>query len=249
MTILLFFTFLAGFVTILAPCIWPLLPIVLSASSAGGRQRALGVTLGIMTSFTIFTLSISYLEKVFHINPNTFRTIAVAAIIILGLSMLFPSLGLKFEDFISRLFRPLQGKIRGKGTGFSAGYAMGFATGMVWAPCSGPILATIATLAATQSVNLRVVLVTLTYVLGLGIPLFLFSLAGSWAFRKTRVFAKYTLGIQQGFGLVIIVAAVLIYTNYDKAIQIKILEYLPSYGNLFTNIENNAKVYRQLDIL
>ncbi|MBF0490833.1 MAG: cytochrome c biogenesis protein DipZ, partial [Candidatus Omnitrophica bacterium] len=67
MTVLLAFSFLAGFVTILAPCIWPLLPIVLSASSGVGKRRPLGITLGVMTSFTVFTLSISYLEKIFHL--------------------------------------------------------------------------------------------------------------------------------------------------------------------------------------
>ena len=114
MLILVFFTFLAGFVTILAPCIWPLLPIVLSASSAGGRRRALGVTLGIMTSFTIFTLSISYVEKIFHIDSNIFRTMAVIVIIIFGLSMLVPSLGIRLEGLIGRLLGSFQSKFRKK---------------------------------------------------------------------------------------------------------------------------------------
>jgi cytochrome c biogenesis protein CcdA/thiol-disulfide isomerase/thioredoxin len=249
MPLLLFFSFLAGLVTIMAPCIWPILPIVLSASSGGGKQRSLGVTLGIMTSFTVFTLFISYLEKSFSINPNVFRMLAVIAIILLGLSMLVPFLGVKFEEFINRLLAPLQGKIRKKGSGFSAGYVMGFSTGMVWAPCSGPILATIATLAATQSVNIEVVLVTVVYVLGLGIPLFFFSLAGAWFSGLMSRFGKYTDRMQQVFGLVIIIAAVLIYTNYDKVFQLKLLNIFPSYGKFFSRIENNAGVSRQLRIL
>src|SRR5690242_16668684 len=106
--VLLLFSFLAGFVTILAPCIWPLLPIVLSASSGGGKRRPLGITLGVMTSFTIFTLSISYLEKILHVNANTFRLIAVIIIGLLGLSMLIPSLGTRFENFINHILSPFQ---------------------------------------------------------------------------------------------------------------------------------------------
>ncbi len=81
MIFLLGFAFLAGLVTILAPCIWPLLPIVLS-SAVGGKdhKRPLGITLGIMSSFTFFTLAISYLVKIFHLDPNILRLFAVVVL-------------------------------------------------------------------------------------------------------------------------------------------------------------------------
>lgn len=247
--VLFLFSFLAGLVTILAPCIWPLLPIVLSASSGAGKRRPLGITLGVMTSFTIFTLSISYLEKIFHINANTFRFIAVVIIGLLGLSMLIPSLGTRFENFINQLLSPFQNRLQKQGAGFGAGYVTGFSIGLVWAPCAGPILATIATLAATQAVNLQVILLTLAYVSGLGIPLFFFSLAGSAWFAKMRKVTKYTGIIQQVFGVIMIAAALLIYTNYDKTIQLKILNIFPSYGNFLSGIENNDLVSKQLNVL
>jgi cytochrome c biogenesis protein CcdA/thiol-disulfide isomerase/thioredoxin len=249
MTILLLFSFLAGFVTILAPCIWPLLPIVLSASSGAGKRRPLGITLGVMTSFSMFTLSISYLEKIFHLDANIFRLIAVVIIGLLGVSMMIPALGTAFENFVNRILSPFQNKIQKQGTGFGAGYATGFSIGLVWAPCAGPILATIATLAATQAVNGKVILVTLAYVVGLGIPLFFFSLLGSKAFSKMRQVNKYTGKIQQIFGLVMVAAAILIYTNYDKVIQVKILEIFPSYGSFLNKVENNQQVAKELSHL
>ena len=100
MATLLVFSFLAGFITILAPCIWPLLPIVFSASSGGGRRKSLGITLGVMASFMLFTLGISYIVKIFPINPNCLRLIATVIIGLLGLSMLIPPLGARFEVFI-----------------------------------------------------------------------------------------------------------------------------------------------------
>ena len=104
MVILLGFAFLAGLVTILAPCIWPILPIVLSSSVAGeGRQRPLGVTLGVMISFAVFTLSISYLVKIFHFDPDSLRFIAIAIIGILGVTMVVPALSRLVEGYISRL--------------------------------------------------------------------------------------------------------------------------------------------------
>lgn len=249
MIILLFFAFLAGFVTIAAPCIWPLLPIILSVSSTGSRRKALGVVLGIMTSFAIFTLSISYLEKFLHIDPNVFRLVAVIALILFGVAMLVPSLGIVLESAINRLLAPFRTRFKAGEAGFTQGYLIGFSTGLVWAPCSGPILGTVATLAAIQAVNFRIILVALVYILGLGIPLFLFALAGNWFFNFSKRLSRYTAAIQRVFGLLIIVAAVLIYTNYDKVIQLRILKIFPSYGNFLNKVEDNPEVSERLSEL
>ncbi|MBF0478020.1 MAG: cytochrome c biogenesis protein DipZ [Candidatus Omnitrophica bacterium] len=249
MDILFLFSFIAGFFTILAPCIWPLLPIVLSVSIGEGKQRPLGVTFGVMTSFTFFTLSISYLEKFLHLDANLFRLAAVIIIILLGLMMLIPALGSIFETVINRLLSKFQNKQLKTHNGFSGGYTTGFFIGLLWAPCAGPILAAVATLAAIQAVNLKVVLVTIFYISGLGIPLFFLTLAGSKYFAKLRAISKYTGRIQQIFGLVMIIAALLIYTNYDKTLQIKILNHFPLYGSFLNRIENNQKVITQLNNL
>jgi cytochrome c biogenesis protein CcdA/thiol-disulfide isomerase/thioredoxin len=251
MAFLLFFSFLAGFATILAPCIWPLLPLVLSVSSTGGKRKPFGLTLGVMTSFSIFTLFVSYLERFLHIDPNVFRLVAVVIIGLLGLALLFPSLGAKFEVWVSQVLQPLQSRLQGggEGSGFGGGYVAGFSIGLVWAPCAGPILATIATLAATQSVNFQVILVTLAYAVGLGVPLFLVSMGGSLIFARMRQFTKYTGRVQQVFGVIMIGVALLIYTNYDKTIQLKVLEAFPSYGNLVNGLENNKTVSDQLNTL
>src|SRR5438105_8667125 len=104
MIFLLGFAFLSGLLTILAPCIWPLLPIVLSASAAGkSHTRPLGVTLGIMLSFAFFTLAISYLIRIFHLDPNLLRLLAVFVLVFMGLVMLIPALSGIVEVWVSRL--------------------------------------------------------------------------------------------------------------------------------------------------
>lgn len=249
MITLLIFSFLAGFITILAPCIWPLLPIVFSASSIGGKRKSLGITLGVMTSFTVFTLFISYIEKIFPIDPNALRLTATIIIALLGLSLLIPSLGAKFEVFINHLLGPLQSKFKDRGTGFGAGLLTGISLGLVWAPCAGPILATIATLSATQSVNIKVVAITLAYVLGLGIPLYIFSSFSAGLFKKMRQVNKYTGIIQQVFGLVMIVTAILIYTNYAQVLQARVLNLFPGYSHFLGQFENNSHLQKELDSL
>ncbi len=204
-----------------------------------------------MTSFSLFTLFVSYLERFLHLDPNLFRLVAVIFIGLLGLSLLFPSLGAKFEVWIGRTLQPIQNRLQGKGegNGLAGGFVAGFSIGLVWAPCAGPILATIATLAATQSVNFQVILLTFAYALGLGIPLFLISLGGSLIFSRMRRFTRYTGRVQQAFGVLMIAMAILIYTNYDKTLQLKVLEVFPSYGNLVNGLETNKTVSQQLDAL
>ncbi|HTY12067.1 MAG TPA: cytochrome c biogenesis protein DipZ [Bacteroidota bacterium] len=249
MILLLAFAFLAGLVTILAPCIWPILPIVLSSSVAGkGHQRPLGITLGIMASFGFFTLAISYLVNIFHFDPNGLRLAAVIIIAFLGLTMIIPSLSSLIEVYISRL-SGVFGHHNNQGNGFGVGFITGLSLGMVWSPCAGPILAAIATLAATGKVTLDVVMITFAYVLGTGIPLFLFAYGGQHIIRRTRSLSEHLGRIQQAFGVMMLLTALAIQTNYDKVVETKLLELFPVFGTTLNAFESNHAIAAQLDLL
>ncbi len=244
MLILFFFAFLSGLVTIAAPCIWPLLPIVLSSSALSGHKRPIGLTLGVLLSFGIITLSISYLVKLFGFDANVLRIVAVIILLFLGATMVFPPLTRIVEGFVSRLAGRFGST--NTNTGFWPGFVSGLALGVVWAPCAGPILATIATLSATRAVGFSIILVTVFYLVGIGIPLFIFSYAGQKIIQKSRVFNKYTGNVQKVFGVIIILTALLIFSNYDKVIEANLLNAFPSYSNLINGLEGNNLVTNEL---
>ena len=156
MVVLLIFAFLSGLVTIAAPCIWPLLPIILSSSAQGGHRKPLGITVVIMSSFAIFTLTISYIVSIIPLDLDLLRMFAVGIIAFFGFTLLIPQLNQIVEGVVSRLSGRLGGLTHREGTGFTSGFITGLALGLVWTPCAGPILATIATLAATQAVNFQI---------------------------------------------------------------------------------------------
>lgn len=250
MLILLLFAFISGLITILAPCIWPLLPIILSSTTTGGHKKPLGITLGIMTSFAFFTLALSYIIKIIPFDPDTLRLFAVIVIGVLGLSLVIPKLTLILEGFVSRLSSKIAPtSVQNQTTGFGSGYLTGFSLGLIWSPCAGPILATIATLAATQAVNFQIVLVTLVYVLGVGIPLFIFATVGRILFTQSRLLSAYTGRIQQVFGVVMILTAASIFTGYDRVLQAKLLDAIPQYSNFLYKLEGNQGVSDQLNKL
>ncbi len=249
MILLLTFSFLAGMVTILAPCIWPVLPIVLSSSMGKGHQRPLGITLGVMISFTVLTLFTSYLIRIFHFDPNVLRMIAVVIIAFLGLSMIIPALSTRLELLVSRLTSAFGNRGNQHGNGFVPGFITGLSLGVLWTPCAGPILATIAALAATGKVNSDVVLLTIAYVLGLGIPLFAIAYGGKKLITQTRGLSKYTGRIQQIFGVITILAAIAIFTHYDQKLQIKLIEAFPKLGTAVNGFESSGLVSSQLQNL
>ncbi|OGK29908.1 hypothetical protein A3G67_00395 [Candidatus Roizmanbacteria bacterium RIFCSPLOWO2_12_FULL_40_12] len=249
MIVLLTFAFISGLVTILAPCIWPLLPIILSASATGGKRKPLGITLGIIISFAFFTLTLSYIVKIIPFNPDGLRLFAVLIIGFFGLTLLIPALSQKVEGAVSALSNKLGIKPSNESGGFWGGLLTGLALGVVWSPCAGPILATIATLAATRTVNTDIVLVTIVYVIGVGIPLFFFALLGNKLFTQSKKLSKYTGKVQQVFGAIMIITSVLIFTNYDKVLQAKLLDAIPAYSKFIYDLEGNEGVKKELDRL
>jgi len=249
MIVLLVFAFLSGLVTIAAPCIWPLLPIILSSSAQGGHRKPLGITVGIISSFAVFTLTLSYIVSVIPLDLDALRLVAVGIIAFFGLTLVLPQLNQMVEGAVSRLSGRLGGLTKQKGSGFVSGLVTGLALGIVWTPCAGPILATIATLAATQAVNFQIVLVTIVYVIGVGIPLFLFALLGNRIFTKSKLLSKYTGRVQQVFGVIMIAMAFLILTNQDKVLQARLLDAFPQYSKFLIDLESNDNVKKQLDLL
>ncbi len=174
---------------------------------------------------------------------------AVIVIGFLGLTMIIPAFSNILELFITKVGSIFGQTGQRKGNDFGTGFITGLSLGIVWSPCAGPILATIATLAAVGNVSTSLVLVTLFYTIGVGIPLFFFAYGGQTLVIKTRFIGKYTGQIQKIFGVIMILTAVAIYTNYDTVIQAKLLDIFPQYSQALNGFESNSAVKQQLDIL
>ena len=247
MIILYGVAFISGLFTILAPCIWPLLPIVLAVvTQSQSKRRPLGITAGVAISFAFFTLAISALESSIGFSPNVLRKFAVVVLLVIGISMIVPALSRRMEAAISSISGRFGGLGRNQRSDFSGGFVTGLALGVVWTPCSGPILASVATLAATNKISIQVVIVTLFYVAGVSIPLFGFAVGGQKLLAKSRKLSKHTGRIQIAAGLIMVITAVGIYTNYDKTIEAKLLTAIPSYSNALTKIESGKGVTKAL---
>jgi cytochrome c biogenesis protein CcdA/thiol-disulfide isomerase/thioredoxin len=258
MAILIAFAFLSGVITILSPCILPLLPILLSGGVSGGRARPFGVITGFVVSFTVFTLTLSAIVRALHIPADALRIAAVVLIALFGLVMLVPRLSAWFEVAASRVAtggRRLApaGKTGGGGgsgeagaarawPGYWSGCLVGLSLGLVWTPCVGPIMASVISLALTQRVGSGSVYITLAYSLGTALPMLGVMFGGRALLNRVPALARNAANIQRGFGVLMILVAVAIGLGWDRKFQSLVLRALPNYGSGLTAVENIAPV-------
>src|SRR5579862_8747039 len=183
MLLLMLFALVAGAGTAITPCILPVLPALLSASATGGRRRPLGIVLGLAATFTIAIVALAQLVKGVGLASSAARDLAIAALLVFGIAMLFPALGARIQAPLSRLarFGP-----RTRGTGFWSGLAVGGALGFVCAPCAGPILAAVTSVSASSGASARIVLVAVSYAIGLAVVMLVYAFAGRAVIDRIR---------------------------------------------------------------
>lgn len=245
MIILVIFAFIAGVVTILSPCILPVLPIVLSESTRTGKKRPLGVVTGFIASFTIFTLFLTWLVRTFNLPAESLRFLAATVILIFGLTYLFP----KTQPLIKSLFSKLPKPKVIQREGYGGGILMGLAIGLVWTPCVGLILASVIALAVSGAVTFNAFVIMFFYALGTAIPMFLVIKSGQSLITKYPLLLKNLTKIQIAFGALMIVTSILIFTDFDRKFQIYILDKFPKWGQGLTSFEDNKSVKDSLDNL
>ena len=230
------FAFIAGMLTIAAPCILLPLPIILGGSiGQNNKTRPLFLVFGFILSFSIIALLINFLVSSLGLNPNILRTIAVVMLLVFAFFMIWPA---PFERLMARassLIGLASKAGRSAGQGNFGAFILGAIIGIIWAPCAGPILGSILTLIALQKNFGQASLLLISYAIGAGIPMLVIAYGGQALTTKIKSIAKYSLRIQQTFGIILIILAGAIYFQYDTLIESKLLASLPSFG---TNIEN-----------
>jgi cytochrome c biogenesis protein CcdA/thiol-disulfide isomerase/thioredoxin len=188
----------------------------------------LGTILGLIVSFSFFTLTLTWIVHATGISPSAFRYVAIGLIALFGLILIFPKLSYYFAK-ISSPIASLGQKIQDTKPrqGFWGGVIFGVALGLLWTPCAGPILASITTLVATSGVNLSAILMTLSYSVGAGLPLLLLAYGSSKLVTSFRFLARYTERIRQFFGVLMLAFALVLSLHWDMLINEKLSRAFP----------------------
>lgn len=247
MLLLIIFSFLAGFVTIFSPCILSIAPILLTAGSNGNHKKPFGIIIGLIISFSFFTLTLSTIVQATGISPDVFRYIALAIVIYFGLTMIIPSFERAFTTLTQHIARAgifIQEHSIAMHEHFISGFVLGIALGLLWTPCAGPILATITTLAAAGHTTFSTILITLAYTTGAAIPMLLFCFGGSKIVNSITSIAPYTHALRVLFGIIVIISALAIAFHVDIMIQEKLASWFPAMS-----VEKSMIVEKELNML
>jgi len=220
--------FSAGLLTIAAPCVLPMAPIILGASVAQpSRSRPLFIALGFTLAFSAAALLLGAFSEVLPVSAGVLRDVAILGLIAFGVLMLW---GLPFEALASRLGGVMTwaGGLAGRtGPGNTGGSILGMTLGVLWTPCAGPVLGSILTLVATAS-NLAWAAVLLAcYSLGAGVPMLAIAYGGRYATTGIRRIARHTRSIQQAFGVLVIAIAVAMAFQLDTLATAWLSNFLP----------------------
>lgn len=217
---------LAGVFTVVAPCILPLLPIVIGASQPGEHKiskRAVTVIASLSVSVILFTLLLKA-TTLFISIPQTFWSIFSGVVIILvGLAIVYPSLWTKVP-FVSKL-SILSNKAVGAGyqkKSYKGDMMIGLALGPVFTTCSPTYLFIIATTLPASFLVGFVYLLGFTF--GLALALLLVAYFGQRIINKVSENMQSTGRIKQVFGALIVLVGILILTGYDKKLETLILD-------------------------
>src|SRR5229473_2625262 len=220
--ILFLLTYLGGVLTIVSPCILPVLPFVFARADRPFVRSGLPILIGMAVTFAVVA-TLAAVAGGWAVEANQYgRDAAIVLLAVFGLALLFPALADRLAQPVvalgARLSATAEHGTTAAGATVVPSLLLGVATGFLWAPCAGPVLGLILTGAALQGASVKTTLLLLTYAAGAATSLALALLIGG------RVFAamKRSIGagewIRRGLGAAVLVAIAAIALGLDTGV-------------------------------
>lgn len=223
--------FVAGVLTMLSPCVLPLLPIVLTAAQSRHRLGPAALGLGLALSFTLVGLFVATVGFAIGLDGDLFRRVGGAIMILFGLLLLVPRAQRALATAGGPMTEWAQGPMRRMEEKGPAGQAgMGLLLGLVWAPCVGPTLGAASVLAAQGSDLGLVFLTMLIFGVGAALPMVLIGLASRPLLARLRGrLAGAGQGGKMALGFLLLLMGLLIVGGLDRTLESWLVEVSPMW--------------------
>jgi cytochrome c-type biogenesis protein len=223
--------FVAGVLTILSPCVLPLVPIVLGSAAQRSKFGPLALAAGLVISFTGVGLFVASLGTTSGFDAESVRWFGALLLLVAGLVLLIPQL----QALVTRLASPLADWAHRRQSGLErfglAGqFAIGALLGLVWSPCVGPTLGA-ATVLASQGQNLaQAALVMAAFGLGIATVLLILAFATRGFLNRWRGrLMNAGGGGKRVLGALLVIVGILIMTGGDRAFESMVVAASPDW--------------------
>ena len=221
----------AGALSVLSPCVLPLLPIVLGAAAAEHRWAPAALAVGVALSFTALGLFVSTVGFAIGLDAGLLRSVAAVLLVAVGIVLLAEPLQLRLAAAGSPIGNTIEetfGRFSSRGAGGQ--FLLGLLLGAVWAPCVGPTLGA-ASLLAARGENLGQVGATMAvFGLGAALPLLVMGLLSREAMMRWRGRLLQAGGSGKAvLGVLLAGIGILILSGLDKTIEAALVEASPAW--------------------
>ena len=233
MVTILFFAFLAGSLSILSPCVLPLIPVVLGSAAAKGRSGPWLLALGLVISFVTIGLFVSLIGFSIGLDGKFFRSLSAVMLLAIGLLLAVPYLQKQFALASGPVGNWMDERFGGGQSGGQFG--IGLLLGAVWSPCVGPTLGAASILAA-QGQNLGQVALTMaSFGLGVAMPLVVLGLMSRQMLMRWRgrILSSGVM-VKSGLGALFVITGVLILSGQDKMLEATLVDLSPAWLTTLT---------------
>jgi cytochrome c-type biogenesis protein len=226
----------AGALSVLSPCVLPLLPIVLASAASEHRLAPLALASGLAISFTAIALFVATAGFALGLDSGVFRTASAILLMTAGIVLAVPRL----QEKITTSASPFAGWVESRfghfsGSGIGGQFAVGVLLGAVWSPCAGPVLGA-ASLLASQGRDLGEVAQTMgLFGLGAATPLLALGVVSREAALRMRSRLMGTSRVARlGLGAAFAVLGAAVLTGYDKQAEAWLLQLSPDWLSALT---------------
>jgi len=220
-------SFMAGLLTVMSPCVLPMLPITIGSSIAKHRKGPMALALGLIISFTSVGFILSAFGHAIGLSPEVLRKAGIIILIFFGLVLVIPY----FNNLLSSSLTPLANKAAGistQGHGLGGQFFIGLTMGAVWSPCVGPTLGAALSMASQKEAWVESLATMFIFSVGAVIPILIIAYVSRSFFssRQSHILEKGHKA-KKILGTLLIISGVFMLTGWDKILEATMLDAMP----------------------
>jgi cytochrome c-type biogenesis protein len=221
----------AGVLSVLSPCVLPLLPIVLGTAASEHRLGPVALAGGLALSFVAIGLFVATIGFSIGLDTGLFRQAAALLLLAIGVVLVVPALQARFAVAAGALGGWTEQRFGGfSGAGLGGQFGVGLLLGAVWSPCVGPTLGAASVLAAQGRDLPQVTATMLVFGIGAALPLLLLGMGSRDALLRWRQRLRSSgSGAKIALGILLIVMGAAVLTGLDKALEAVLVEASPTW--------------------
>jgi cytochrome c-type biogenesis protein len=223
--------FVAGALSILSPCVLPILPIVFGAAASEQKWGPAALALGLASSFVAIGLFVASVGYSIGLDTDVFRYVAAVVIVALGIILVIPGLQTQLAVASGPIANWTDQRFGNRrGHSLSGQFWVGVLLGAVWSPCVGPTLGAASLLAASGKDLSQVAVTMFVFGIGTALPLLIIGFLSREALLRWRhQLVSAGQGMKAGFGILFVGIGALVLSGLDKSAETILVNASPQW--------------------